>query len=86
MKVPNWDGFLDELKDAGVDGMESVYPYDPLSRNLSIEPWLLAQKADERGFLVTGGSDDHGPGGKESIGIIRLPYSHVEALMRVAGL
>lgn len=86
MKVPDWDGFLDELKDAGVDGMESVYPYDPLSRNLSIEPWLLAQKADERGFLVTGGSDDHGPGGKESIGIIRLPYSHVEALMRVAGL
>ena len=86
MKVPNWDGFLDELKSAGVDGMESVYPYDPLSRNLSIEPWLLAQKADERGFLVTGGSDDHGPGGKESIGIIRLPYSHVEALMRVAGL
>jgi len=85
MTVLDWDAFLDELQDAGVDGMETVYPYDPLSRNLSIEPWLLAEKAEERGFLVTGGSDDHGPGAKESIGVIRLPYSHVEALKKRAG-
>ncbi|MFC2095469.1 PHP domain-containing protein [Candidatus Bipolaricaulota bacterium] len=85
MKVPDWDGFLDELKDAGVDGMETVYPYDPLARNLTIEPWLLAEKAAARNFLVTGGSDDHGPGGKESLGIVRLLYEHVEALKRVAG-
>jgi predicted metal-dependent phosphoesterase TrpH len=84
MKVVDWDAFLDELMNVGIDGMESVYPYDPLSRNLTIEPWLLAQKADERGFLVTGGSDDHGPGGKESLGTIRLPYSHVEALKKEA--
>jgi len=84
MKVPDWDAFLDELTDAGVDGMETVYPYDPLARNLTIEPWLLAEKAQERGFLVTGGSDDHGPGGKESLGTIRLPYSHVETLKRKA--
>ena len=86
MKVPDWDGILDELKAAGIDGLETVYPYDPLSRDLSIDPRILATKADERGFLVTGGSDDHGPGGKESLGIVRLPYKHVEALKRVAGL
>jgi len=38
MKVPDWGLLLEELKQAGVDGMETVYPYDPLSRNLSIEP------------------------------------------------
>jgi len=85
MKITDWDGFLDELKEAGVDGMETVYPYDPLSRNLTIEPWLLAEKAQQRGFLVTGGSDDHGPGGKESLGVVRLPYEHVEALKARAG-
>lgn len=84
MKIPDWDVFLAELVDAGVDGMETVYPYDPLSRNLSIEPWLLAEKAQRRGFLVTGGSDDHGPGGKESIGVVRLAYEHVEALKQIA--
>lgn len=86
MKVTDWDELLDDLKAMGVDAMESVYPYDPLSRNLSIEPWLLAEKAAQRGFLVTGGSDDHGPGGKESLGTIRLPYGHVEALKRAAGV
>jgi len=86
MNVADWDLFLDELKHAGVDGMETVYPYDPQARNLSIDPWLLAGKAEARGFLVTGGSDDHGPGGKESLGKIRLPYLHVEALKKVAGL
>lgn len=86
MDVSDWDRLLEELAVAGVDGMETVYPYDPLARNLSIEPWLLAEKAQQRGFLVTGGSDDHGPGAKESLGMIRLPYKHVEALMKVAGL
>ena len=84
MKVQDWDVFLDELAAAGVDGMETVYPYDPLARNLTIEPWLMAGKAEERGFLVTGGSDDHGPGAKESLGVIRLPYEHVDALKKRA--
>ncbi|MFC2079781.1 PHP domain-containing protein [Candidatus Bipolaricaulota bacterium] len=87
MKISNWDDFLDELKVAGIDGLETVYPYDPLSRDLTIEPWLMAEKAEQRGFLVTGGSDDHGPDAtKESLGTIRLPYEHVEALRRAAGL
>jgi len=86
MKVPDWDVFLDELKAAGIDGMETVYPYNPQSRSLTIEPQVLATKAEERGFLVTGGSDDHGPGStKESLGKVRLPYAHVTALKKRAG-
>jgi len=84
MEITEWDEFLGELAAAGVDGLETVYPYDPLARNLTIEPWLLAEKAEQQDFLVTGGSDDHGPGGKESLGIIRLPYEHVEALKKRA--
>ncbi len=86
MEIPDWDTFLDELAAEGVAGLETVYPYDPLARNLTIDPRVLATRAEERGFLVTGGSDDHGPGAKESLGVIRLPYEHVEALKRAAGL
>ncbi|MFC2106326.1 PHP domain-containing protein [Candidatus Bipolaricaulota bacterium] len=86
MTIPEWDTFLDELATEGVDGLETVYPYNPLSPSLTIEPQVLATKAEKRGFLVTGGSDDHGHGStKESLGTIRLPYSHVEALKRKAG-
>jgi 3',5'-nucleoside bisphosphate phosphatase len=87
MKVPDWRAFLDELERAGIDGLETIYPYDPASRSLSIDPRLLAAEAEVRGFLVTGGSDDHGPGStKESLGTIRLAYAHVEALKRAAGI
>ncbi len=87
MEIPDWDTFLDELSVAGVDGLETIYPYNPLSTSLTIDPRVLATRAEERGFLVTGGSDDHGPNAnKESLGTIRLPYEHVEALKRAAGL
>lgn len=87
MRVSDWSAFLDELLAAGVQGLESVYVYDPASRDLSIDPRVLAVEAQRRGFLVTGGSDDHGPGStRESLGTVRLPYRHVEALKRAAGL
>jgi hypothetical protein len=87
MRVPDWRRFLGELKAAGVDALETVYPYDPASRNLSIDPRLLAAEVEVRGLLTTGGSDDHGPGStKESLGTIRLLYRHVEALKQVAGV
>jgi predicted metal-dependent phosphoesterase TrpH len=86
MKVPAWDDFLDEWKAAGIHGLESVYPYHPAARSLSIEPRILAAKAAQRGFLVTGGSDDHGKSStKTSLGAVRLPYEHVEALQEAAG-
>jgi predicted metal-dependent phosphoesterase TrpH len=81
MRIDDWDGFLDELLAAGVDALETFYPYDPASRSLTIEPRLLQTMAEKRGFLLTGGSDDHGPDStKESIGTIRLPYERVQAL------
>jgi predicted metal-dependent phosphoesterase TrpH len=81
MKVSDWDAFLDEVAAAGVDALEAFYPYDPANRSLTIEPRVLLTMAEKRGFLLTGGSDDHGPNStKESIGSIRLPYERVEAL------
>ncbi len=87
MKVEDWDRFLDTLKAAGIDGLETVYPYNPELRSLTIDPRMLASKAAARGFLVTGGSDDHGPDGtKQTLGTIRLPMEHVDALKRAAGM
>ena len=81
MKVPDWNVFLDEAAAAGVDALETFYPYDPASRSLTIDPRVLQTMAERRGFLLTGGSDDHGPDStKESIGAIRLPYDRVDAL------
>jgi len=81
MKVSDWNAFLDKILAAGVDGVEVFYPYDLTNRSLSIEPRLLRTMVEKRGFLLTGGSDDHGPGStKESLGTIRLPYERVEAL------
>jgi len=85
MKVDDWEAFLDELAAAGVDGLETYYPYDAANRGLTIEPAILRTMAEKRGFLLTGGSDDHGPDStKESIGSIRVPYERVEALRAVA--
>jgi 3',5'-nucleoside bisphosphate phosphatase len=87
MRVPSWDDLLEKLAAAGVHALETVYPYHPAARSLSIEPRILAAKAAARGFLVTGGSDDHGAEStKMSLGSIRLPYKHVEALKRAAGI
>jgi len=81
MKVGDWAGFLDTIREGGVDAIEAFYPYELSSIRPSIEPRLLPMMAQERGFLLTGGSDDHGPGsGKARLGAIRLPYERVIAL------
>ena len=83
MKIEDWPPFLDELADAGLDGLETLYQYGGTSKALSIDPHLLASMAVDRGFLQTGGSDDHGPdpaSPKTAIGQVRVPYEHVEAL------
>jgi len=88
MRVADWNAFLDSLAAIGVDALETVYPYrtSPTTQ-LTIAPELLAATARQRGFLVTGGSDDHGLGStKAPLGQIRLPYEHVEELKRVAGI
>lgn len=88
MRVAEWDSFFRLLSEEGVDAIESVYPYrDPRSADLSIAPERLAAEAAKHGFLISGGSDDHGPDStKVSLGQVRLPYEHVEALKRAVGL
>ena len=85
MRVPDWDSFLDGLVAAGVDAMETVYPYRTSpTTEFSISPELLAAKAGRRNLLITGGSDDHGlDSTKITLGQIRLPYEHVAALKRM---
>jgi len=86
MKVEDWPSMLDWWKEAGLDGVESIYPYGE-SRELSIAPAVMKRMVEARGFLITGGSDDHGPNStKMGLGEIRLPYKHVEALKERAGL
>jgi len=84
MEVEDWPGLLDELSRAGLDAIEVFYPYiasDDASRGRSIEPRVMKNGAELRGFLLTGGSDDHGRDStKESLGEIRVPYERVEAL------
>ncbi len=87
MRVGDWDRFLTLLASAGVHGLETVYPYRTSpTTELTTSPALLAAKARERGFLTTGGSDDHGLGSsKVTLGQIRLEDEHVEALRKVCG-
>jgi len=84
MKVVDWDGLLDQLKADGLDGLEVFYPYGAANgsaRGLSIDPSLMQMRAQQMGFLLTGGSDDHGRDStKESLGSIRVAYEHVEAM------
>jgi len=81
MKVDDWSCFLDQVAGAGLAAVEAFYPYERSAGTLSIEPRRLLALARDRGLLLSGGSDDHGPGSsKETLGRIRLPIPHVDAL------
>lgn len=77
----DWTRVLQALKDQGLRAVELFYPYEtgtqPLNPGLSELPRIAA----ELGLIATGGSDDHGPGSvKESLGLVKVPYSVVEEL------
>ncbi|HHR85535.1 MAG TPA: PHP domain-containing protein [Candidatus Acetothermia bacterium] len=77
----DWDAFSDKLLAARVDGIESFYPYAEGDSRLHIAPEEVRKLAERKGFLLTGGSDDHGPNSvKEKLGAIQLPYRYVEAM------
>jgi len=84
MKVQDWEPLLEQLKADGLDAIEVFYPYgaaNGAARGLSMDPPLMKTKAAELGFLLSGGSDDHGRDStKESLGSIRVDYAHVQAL------
>ncbi len=87
MDVPDWDAFLTTIHAEGVDGIEVFYPYRNGMEGLSISPALLQTMAERHKFLLTGGSDDHGPSSvKDALGSIRIAYEHVEALKQLCGL
>ena len=78
--VPDWDSFLAYVKPEGVDGVEVFYAYDR-PNELTADPQEIMLLARKHGFLLTGGSDDHGPGSvRESLGRIRVPCKYVEEL------
>lgn len=59
--VINLDNFVSKLKNLGLDGIETYYPYDRFRGIVKFssrkEPYILAQKYD---LIQTGGSDEHG--------------------------
>lgn len=71
---------IEHVIKAGVDGIEAYYYLHTQSQTAE-----YAQLARERGLLVTGGSDCHGPkfnsGGVIRIGTVPVP-TEVEALLR----
>lgn len=52
--------WLDELVEAGLQGVEAFRP-----DTLPLDAALMRERARERGLLLTGGSDWHGPGRSE---------------------
>jgi len=87
MEVENWEEFLIAVRAEGVDGVEVFYPYRNAADKLKASPQIVASLAKKHGFLLTGGSDDHGPSSvKETLGEVRVPYRYVRALKRACGL
>ncbi len=87
MRINDWENLLPVLKADGLDGLEVFYAYLRSSQTLCTTPEELLQLAKKYGFLLTGGSDDHGPASvHESIGTIKVPMKHVDALRRAARL
>ncbi len=87
LPIDDWSAFFAVLRAANVDGIEVFYPYIADDKRLYIHPEVLRSLAEEGGFLLTGGSDDHGPASvKEALGKVRLPYRYVEELKRRCGL
>lgn len=77
----DWESVLKALKLQGLKAVEIYYPYEagqaPLNPGLPRLPELVR----DLGLIATGGSDDHGPGSvKESLGLVKVPYSVVEEL------
>ena len=70
------DDDIATLVASGLDGLEVFYP-----RHRPAQTERFARIADERGLLVTGGSDDHGSINEGRLmGEIRLPYHRVQQL------
>lgn len=74
------DRIIPELVTLGLDGIEVYHPSHPPEDVI-----CYLRQAEEHGLLVTGGSDCHGPGGKDQVflGRVKLPYEHLTALRQL---
>ena len=63
------------LLDAGLDGIEVFYPF--YSQDVTNN---FLRLAEELKLLVVGGSDAHGKYKQQHIGVIKMPYEHVEKM------
>jgi 3',5'-nucleoside bisphosphate phosphatase len=73
------DQWIPEFARVGVEGLEAHYP--------GMAPADVAHYSNmalKMGLLITGGSDCHQSGSKFLMGLIKLPYEHVELLMKHA--
>jgi len=80
--VSGADALVDELVSAGLLGIEAYHAdHAPQQRE------HYARIAEERGLLVTGGTDFHGPQGPNpELGSVDVPEDAVRALLAVGGL
>jgi predicted metal-dependent phosphoesterase TrpH len=66
---------IKELVPLGLDGIEAFYP--SYSQGVTDDFLKLIQ---ELGLLAVGGSDAHGKYKRQHIGVIKMPYEHVEKM------
>ena len=73
----NNDDIVDKIVNIGIKGIEAYY-YEHCSKETS----KYIRYAKNNNLLITGGSDDHGPGNKDGIrlGKVKLDYDIVENL------
>ncbi len=85
MTVDDWPRFLEMIREAGVDGIETYYAYRNYRRPLKVTSRRLAALGGDLGLLQTGGSDDHGPGStRRSLGRVRVPPERIAAVRDLA--
>lgn len=75
---PGHRRIIPQLLDAGIDGIEIMHP-DVGGDDRHHYKRLAA----ERGKMTTGGSDDHGQGGRKTVGEIRVPESMIGPLLEL---
>jgi len=73
---PDHRRVVPRLLDAGIDGIEVMHPDVG-----GDDRHHYTRLASDRGRITTGGSDDHGQGGRKTIGEIRVPESMIGALL-----
>jgi hypothetical protein len=69
------------LEDVWLDGIEAYH-----SKHTPGQVSAFVQVAEDRGLLVSGGSDCHGsPTAREEMGRVRLPWERYERIIEALG-